>query len=1055
MFTTIRHRAKGVVALALLFFVLTPASSSSQAELGGCGSDVTPEEAARYLEILAGPGPDVAPSQPGPYCVPIAAHIVRTSAGTGGMPLSQLTQAIIDCNLHYANMDISFYVLLVDYIDDDFFYYNISTRNDIDALRSTNVVSAAINIYFTPNLPGLCGTSSFTFSSVQGIVMANGCTGLPDYPSVVSHEVGHYFDLFHTHETAFGLEFVNGTNCTTAGDLFCDTPADPNLGGKVNSSCVYFAGEVDPNGDPYAPDVSQIMSYARAICADTFSPESEAKALTTLLNQRADHLVRGCDPVLPATIAAATPPLGFQDQTLDLVLVGSNFRQYTSVLMGPDIAATTIDTLSTSDSLLVNLMIDADATPGFVDIVVTNGSAPDTLNSYFEVKETLTHYVSVTGGNVYPYARPQDAALSLADAVAAAAAGDSVLADTTTVSNLSMNVQTAITMSGGWTDNFTHRDLANKKTTLDLNGNILLGSATGTTTMDGFVLKNGNGSLDVAPVNGKYGGAIRVIYSTAVISNCEMHNNDANDGLGFGGGGAVYAIGADVTVAGCHIHHNDATRGGAIYLYQSSATLTGNTIELNTVATGGTTNPDGAGVAIHDCSTVTMVDNVITGNDGAINGGGFWIVNTTSVDITGGEITGHTVTNDGGGIRASSTALSVTGTRIAGNSGGFFGGAIAAMDTCTTTLVDCEIQSNTALIGAGVTVNFGEAYLRHNLVTGNGATSTGGGMYIAGTTAGDVIGNTLNANSGPTGVGGVLLANGTGAIFNNIVANSTGEGISVAGGAASVSYNLVWNSSGSDYAGVSPGTGAVSADPLFVGAPSNDYHLALNSPAIDAGDPSPAYDDPDGSRGDMGAYGSHAFAMEQPSYPKNVATGTSAGQLTISWDANPEGDVDYYAVYCDTTSGFVPSPGTLVSTTPDTSLTIPTPTDTTYYRVSAVDTSGYAGGFSGEAVSVPGTASGVETSPVRFSLLQNYPNPFNPSTTISFSVAARVRVDLVVYDVAGRRVRTLVGDDRVPDVYKVTWDGTNDSGERVASGIYFYRLQAGTYTQTRKMVLVK
>ncbi|MCK5407328.1 MAG: T9SS type A sorting domain-containing protein, partial [Candidatus Krumholzibacteria bacterium] len=91
-----------------------------------------------------------------------------------------------------------------------------------------------------------------------------------------------------------------------------------------------------------------------------------------------------------------------------------------------------------------------------------------------------------------------------------------------------------------------------------------------------------------------------------------------------------------------------------------------------------------------------------------------------------------------------------------------------------------------------------------------------------------------------------------------------------------------------------------------------------------------------------------------------------------------------------------------------------------------------------------------------YSLGQNYPNPFNPSTTIGFTVAQSGHVTLKIYDVAGRLVRTLVDERRRPGtVYSSKWDGRNDSGERVASGVYFYKLVAGNFTQVRKLVLLK
>lgn len=89
------------------------------------------------------------------------------------------------------------------------------------------------------------------------------------------------------------------------------------------------------------------------------------------------------------------------------------------------------------------------------------------------------------------------------------------------------------------------------------------------------------------------------------------------------------------------------------------------------------------------------------------------------------------------------------------------------------------------------------------------------------------------------------------------------------------------------------------------------------------------------------------------------------------------------------------------------------------------------------------------------SLGQCYPNPFNPTTTIAYSVASRTRVDLSIYNVKGELVRTLVDEMQDPNGYRVTWDGRDDHGNPVASGTYFYRLNAGGYQNTKKLQLLK
>jgi hypothetical protein len=89
------------------------------------------------------------------------------------------------------------------------------------------------------------------------------------------------------------------------------------------------------------------------------------------------------------------------------------------------------------------------------------------------------------------------------------------------------------------------------------------------------------------------------------------------------------------------------------------------------------------------------------------------------------------------------------------------------------------------------------------------------------------------------------------------------------------------------------------------------------------------------------------------------------------------------------------------------------------------------------------------------SLQPAYPNPFNPSVTIPFELERDGPATLAIYDVAGRRVKTLVDEWTSRGVHAVSWEGDSDRGERVASGVYFYRLQASGITETRKLVMLK
>ena len=93
--------------------------------------------------------------------------------------------------------------------------------------------------------------------------------------------------------------------------------------------------------------------------------------------------------------------------------------------------------------------------------------------------------------------------------------------------------------------------------------------------------------------------------------------------------------------------------------------------------------------------------------------------------------------------------------------------------------------------------------------------------------------------------------------------------------------------------------------------------------------------------------------------------------------------------------------------------------------------------------------------PSVYALSQNYPNPFNPETTIRYDVARTGTVRLSIYALTGQCVRTLSDGEHPAGSYFVTWDGTDDTGQGVASGVYLCRMQAGKFSAVRKLLLVR
>ncbi len=93
--------------------------------------------------------------------------------------------------------------------------------------------------------------------------------------------------------------------------------------------------------------------------------------------------------------------------------------------------------------------------------------------------------------------------------------------------------------------------------------------------------------------------------------------------------------------------------------------------------------------------------------------------------------------------------------------------------------------------------------------------------------------------------------------------------------------------------------------------------------------------------------------------------------------------------------------------------------------------------------------------PTEFALHQNSPNPFNPITTLRYELPENGLVNITIYDMLGREVKTLINQTQDAGYRSIIWDATNDYGKPVSAGLYLYQIQAGDYMQTKKMVLLK
>jgi hypothetical protein len=184
----------------------------------------------------------------------------------------------------------------------------------------------------------------------------------------------------------------------------------------------------------------------------------------------------------------------------------------------------------------------------------------------------------------------------------------------------------------------------------------------------------------------------------------------------------------------------------------------------------------------------------------------------------------------------------------------------------------------------------------------------------------------------------------------------------------------------------------------------------------------------------------------------SIAYNTGSGN-TLDWDDSPEEDFQYYRIYRGDSEDFIPDPENLAGEIAVSGWTDPEYDGwNVFYRVTALDHAGNESDPTGAGIV---TGDEIPELPESFVLYQNTPNPFNPATTIRFDLPEATHVRLSVYNVKGELVATLMNRHMNEGRKEVGWMARDNGGRSVSSGIYFYRLVAGDFVQTKKMVLIR
>jgi hypothetical protein len=215
----------------------------------------------------------------------IVVHIVMDNVPDPGITEAQILAQVASLDPRFAPLCVSFEVCEFRYIHNS--YYNIVKNENWKEMQILYNVKNRINIYYVNDIQkpagaaGFAGLGCITNLIAEGVVLKKTSGN-----RVIAHEMGHYFGLMHTFEGA-GIELVNGSNCTTAGDMICDTPADPYAGDAVSNyvdgNCKFISMLQDANGNYYSPYVGNTMSYYPDACECGFTHDQYMKMAATYL----------------------------------------------------------------------------------------------------------------------------------------------------------------------------------------------------------------------------------------------------------------------------------------------------------------------------------------------------------------------------------------------------------------------------------------------------------------------------------------------------------------------------------------------------------------------------------------------------------------------------------------------------------------------------------------------------------------------------------------------------------------------------------------------------
>jgi hypothetical protein len=460
-----------------------------------------------------------------------------------------------------------------------------------------------------------------------------------------------------------------------------------------------------------------------------------------------------------------------------------------------------------------------------------------------------------------------------------------------------------------------------------------------------------------------------------------------------------------------------------------------------------------AGISISKALVITGVDGAAaTTVDGSGLGSGIFTFPAAAKVISIRELTiknGSTAII-GGGVYCSSSSVTIERCAVENCYSPWYGGGIAVTNA-SPAIRNVTFHSNRAdHDGGGLYFSASSSVVDSCIFYDNVAAGSGGAIAMVNSTP--HFGNcTLHHDSAGAVGGGVYVGVGGNPALTQCIISSAAAGGGIYGGTTAVGATIaccdVFGNAGGEYAGsISDQTGIngnLSLEPIFCGAASGDFRLHILSPCMSGNHPG------GGDCGLIGALGSGCDFVA--TLLQGYSASVSPSVVTITWTLSQAGEnvscsifraEERDGAYRQLTSSTIERDG-MTFTFRDEGFD---PGTAYTYRVDA---------SYGEDHRVLFETSRIVTLAPPLSLYQNFPNPFNPLTTISYYLPEDSPVTLSVYDVSGRRVVELIGRIEKKGRHSVAWNGKDETGRLVASGIYFCKLRAGDAAETRKITLVR